>query len=81
MSFPNDIAGILDVLVALFQSSLRVVVMAKSVRHPGITLHSHIVTSCFKQVTIFVRLVSAEIEFRRDDVCSRHAFEGFCEDG
>lgn len=81
MSLPNNIASVLDVLMALTQSSLWVIVMAKGVRHSGVALHGHIVASCFEQFAVLMRLVPAEVEFCRDDVCTRHTFEGFREDG
>ena len=80
MGLSDDIAGILDVLMALFKPSLWMIVVAESMRHPGIALHSHVVASCSEQLTVLVRLVSAEIEFRSDNMRSRHAFEGLCED-
>lgn len=81
MSLPNNIAGVLDILMALTQSSLWVVVMAKSMWHSGVTLHGNIIPSCFEQLAVLMRLVSAKVEFCSDNVCPRHSFEGFRENG
>jgi len=81
MGFPNHAASVFDVLMALFQSPLWVVVMTKSMRHSGVTLRGNIITSRFEQLAVLVRLISAEVKLRSDDVCPRHAFERLCEDG
>lgn len=78
MSIPDDITGIPNVLLTLLQSSLRVIVVSKRVRHASIALHRHRIACRLQKVSVFMRLVSAEIVFRRNDVCSRHAFEGSC---
>ena len=75
MSLSDNIASVLDVLVALTQSSLGVIVMSKSMWHAGIALHGDLVTSRSEKFAILVRLVSAEVKFCGNDVCPRHAFE------
>jgi hypothetical protein len=81
MSLLNNITSILDILMALTESSLWVIVVAKSMRHSGVALHGHIIASRSKQLAVFMRFVPAQVELCGDDVCPRQAFKGFREDG
>jgi len=78
MRFPDDITRILDVLLTLLQSSLWVIVVTERVRHASVALHSHRIACRLEELAVFMRLIPAEIILCRDDVGSRHAFEGLC---
>lgn len=81
MGLSDNIACILDILMALFQPSLWMVIVTKRVRHSSVAFHSNIIARRFEQLAVLVRLVSTEIVFCGDNVRPWHTFERLREYG
>lgn len=70
MRFSDYIAGIFDVFAALLQSSLRVIVLAESVRHAAVALDRRGSTGSQRQLAALVACISTKVVVCHDDVSS-----------
>jgi hypothetical protein len=72
---PQYAARVFYVLETLLEPSLRMVVMAESMRHPSVTLYSDLVSSLAQEFAIILALISFKIKLCSNDVCRRQVLE------
>jgi hypothetical protein len=75
MHLPKESTSIFDIHKALRKTSLRMIVMRKSVRHARVPLHCDIISSILHKQTIKFPFITFKIKLGRDNVCLCKVFE------